>query len=277
MLAGGGEMPLTVARAARDQGRPVHVIAIEGAADKAIEAFPHSWVNVGAVGQILKIVKREGCSEIVIVGGMKRPRMSEVRLDLGALAHLPAVLRCFVGGDNSVLTGIVRFFERKGLRVLGAHDIVPDLVAENGTLGRCRPSRNDKEDIAIGLQVIAALGTLDIGQGAVVARRHVLAVEAAEGTDRMLERCRELNRRDEAGKDARRGVLVKGAKPRQERRVDLPTIGPETVRRAAAAGLAGIAVAASDVLIVQQKKCIADADSAGLFLVGVTITPGDGA
>lgn len=272
IIAGNGTMPMTVAQAAVAAGRPVYAVAIQGAARQGIEEYPHTWVNFGEIGRVLKLLKREGCEDIVIIGGVQRPKLDELRFDFGALRNLPAILRCLVGGDNSILSGVVEFFEKKGFRVIGAHDIAPELLAAAGPLGRHRPSRRDQTDIDIGIQVIQALGALDVGQAAVVAREHVLAVEAIEGTDALLERCGQLTHRTGGRRGARAGVLVKCAKPGQERRVDLPAIGPETVRRAAEAGLTGIALAAGEVLVAERSDVISQADRDGLFVVGVEVS-----
>lgn len=276
IIAGGGAMPVTVAEAAAAQGRAVHIFGIEGAADASIERFPHSWVNFGEVGRILRVAKESGCAQLVIVGGVRRPALKDVRFDLGAIANLPAMLALTIGGDNSVLSRVVDFFESKGLQVKGAHEIATELVAGEGALGRHRPGRTNRDDIAVGLRVIAALGSHDVGQAVVVARRHVLAVEAAEGTDAMLERCRALTSWTDLAAGKRAGVLVKCAKPGQERRVDLPAVGPETVRRVDEAGLAGIAIAAGEVLIAERQRFIAAADAAGLFVQGVKGLGGEG-
>lgn len=269
IIAGGGDMPLAVARAAQASGRELHVFAITGAADQGVEAFPHSWINFGHIGRILSVSRAKNCRELVIVGAVRRPRLRDLRIDFGALVNLPSLFGWTVGGDNSVLTGIIHFFESKGFTVVGAHDIAPELIAGQEIFTRRKPGKTDNADISIGLKVIAALGALDVGQAAVVAHQYVLAVEAAEGTDRMLERCKDLNKWWKGGRSKRSGVLVKCAKPGQERRIDLPTVGPDTVRLAAAAGLSGIAIAANDVLVVNRDEFIRAADDAGLFVIGV--------
>ncbi len=262
-------MPFTVADAAIAAGRPVHIFGIRGSAGSSIEAYPHSWISFGTVGHFLRVMKKNNCNELVIVGGVKRPKWWTIRVDLGGITNAPALLGWTIGGDNSVLSGIVAFIEDKGLTVLGAHEIAPELVAGRGVLGKHKPSKEDRADIETGLKVIAALGALDVGQAAVVARKYVLAVEAAEGTDLMLERCKDLKQWGRRRLNKRSGVLVKCPKPGQERRIDLPTVGPETVRHAAAADLCGIAIAANDVLIADREEFIAAADAAGLFVIGV--------
>ena len=274
IIAGGGQMPLKVAEVATSAGRDVHVFGISGAAEPEIEKFSHNWIKFGHIGKILSVSRDADCREMVIVGSVKRPSFADLRFDFGALWNFPSLLGWMVGGDNSVLTGIIGFFESKGFTVLGAQEIAPELIAGKGVFSKRRPGKTDRTDIAVGLEVIAALGALDVGQATVVAHQYVLAVEAAEGTDRMLQRCKDLNKWGKSGSRKRSGVLVKCAKPGQDRRIDLPTVGPETVRNAARAGLAGIAIAADDVLIIDREQFIKAANDAGLFVIGVDTQDG---
>lgn len=269
IIAGGGVIPLSVAEAARARGRPLHIFGLTGAADPGIEKFPHDWINFGHIGKILSVAKTKNCTDVVIVGAVRRPQLKDLRFDFGGILNLPRLFGWTVGGDNSVLTGIIGFFESKGLRVIGAHEVAPDLIAGKAVFTKKKPGKTDYADIAIGLRVINALGALDVGQAAVVSHKYVLAVEAAEGTDMMLARCGNLNKWGKTAGRRRSGVLVKCAKPGQERRIDLPAVGPETVRAAADAGLAGIAIAANDVLIVSREEFIQAADEMGLFVIGI--------
>lgn len=269
IIAGGGAMPLAVARAAEREGRPLHIVALDGWAKPDIEAFPHSWVKIGQFGKIVKLLNQHDCKELVIVGSVERATLSNVRLDATALANLPTLISVSTGGDNSVLGGIVQFFEDRGFQIVGAHEIAPELLAEPGPLGKHSPSEKDQSDIDTAVGVIGALGPFDVGQAVVVAEGYVLAVEAAEGTDRMLERCRDLKNFSVIKRRKTGGVLVKCAKPGQDQRLDLPTIGPETVRRAADAGLSGIAVSAHAVLIADRDETLKEAERHRLFIVGL--------
>ena len=249
------------------QGRAVHVIGIRGEADAKISRFPHTWLKWGEVGKLFATLDDQGCRDLVIIGSVSRPDLANVRFDFGAIKNLPFLLGLGVGGDDQVLSSVVRFLEGKGYRVYGAGEVAPELLAAEGTLGAKAPSPEDRADIEAGFRVVSALGRLDVGQAAVVVKGRVLAVEAAEGTNAMLARCDEMRK----GAGRRRGlagVLVKAPKPGQEERVDLPTIGPETVEMAAQAGLAGIAVAAGRVLIADRDATIAAAGQHGLFLIG---------
>jgi DUF1009 family protein len=271
IIAGNGSLPFAVAEAALAEGRAICIIGIRGEADEAIERFPHAWVKWGEVGKLFSTLEAHGAHDLVIIGSVTRPDLANVSFDLGAIRNLPRLLRLGVGGDDNVLSTLVRFFEDKGYRVRGAGEVAPGIVVREGRLGAKDPSADDKADIDIGFRVVEALGRLDIGQAAVVAKRHVLAVEAAEGTDAMLGRCAALRRYPARRARHRAGVLVKAPKPGQEERIDLPAIGPDTVKKAAEAGLSGIAVAAGQVLIAERTATIAAADENGLFLFGQTL------
>ncbi len=270
IIAGRGPLPCVLAASAAARGLPLHIVAIRGEAREEIEGFPHTWIKWGEIGKMFAALDNNGCGDLVIIGGVDRPDLTNVRFDLGALRTLPFLLSLGKGGDDHVLSRIVRFFEDKGYRVHGAGDVAPELLAGAGTLGDKAPSAEARADIGMGFDVVRALGRFDVGQAAVVVKGHVLAVEAAEGTDAMLTRCAELREAGRAGRGGRAGVLVKAPKPGQEERVDLPTIGPDTVKKAAAAGLAGIAVAAGQVLMAERAATIAAANQLGLFLLGVT-------
>ncbi len=166
-----------------------------------------------------------------------------------------------------MLRRVARFFEAQGFEVAGVHEVARRLLAPPGAFSSKSPDAAALDDIRLGFRVARALGSLDIGQGAVVARQYVLAVEAAEGTDAMLRRCRELNN---WGFKSRKGVLVKAPKPGQDLRLDMPVIGPRTVEFAAEVGLAGIAVAAGAVLLAEQQELVEKADKLGLFLYGAS-------
>jgi DUF1009 family protein len=273
IIAGNGPLPCVVADAATARGLPLHIIGISGEASRAIERHPHTWVKWGEVGKLFAVLDKHGCRDLVIIGAVTRPDLAHVKLDFGAIRNLPFLVSLGMGGDDHVLSSIVRFLEKKGYRVHGADDVAPELLAGEGVLGKNAPSAEDRADIALGFDVVRALGALDVGQAAVVAKGYVVAVEAAEGTDAMLERCAELRRSGRARARGLTGVLVKAPKPGQEERVDLPTIGPETVRQAAAASLAGIALAAGQVLMVERGATIEAADRHGLFLVGEPLAP----
>jgi DUF1009 family protein len=269
MICGGGSLPLAVADRVAASGRRVVLFPLRGAAEgTAVERHPHHWLYIGQIGRFLKLARAEGCRDVVFIGALVRPSIWKVHPDLVGLSFLPRVLKAFRGGDNHLLSGMSRLLEGEGLRLRGAHEVAPEILVPEGVLGRVGPSEQDRADIALGLNYLRAAGSFDIGQGVVVAGLHIIAVEAAEGTDGMLTRVVEM--RASGRVRASGGVLVKAAKPGQDRRFDLPSIGPVTVERAVAAGLAGIAVAAGDTIIAEPDRVITAADRGGIFVTGVS-------
>jgi UDP-2,3-diacylglucosamine hydrolase len=265
ILAGGGPMPAMLARAARETGREVFVVAFTGQSDPTgVEEFPHMWTRFGAAGGIIERLKAEGVGDIVFIGPVRRPSLGELMPDWWGARFLARVGMKALG-DDGLLRAVAAALEEEGFRVRALGDVMGGLATPEGVLGRHRPDEQAEADIARGIAVARGLGALDVGQGAVVQQGIVLAVEAIEGTDAMLARSLALVRPGPGG------VLVKTAKPQQDRRLDLPTIGTDTVVRAHRAGLRGIAVEAGASLIVDQAATVAEADRLGLFVVGVTV------
>lgn len=268
VLAAGGSIPAAVCEAALAKGIEVYVVALKGQAEPGLSRFPHRWVRLGQVGHLLGAFRDAKCRDIVIVGSLRRPNLRKIGVDFGLIRHLPTILSLTRGGDDTVLKRVVRFFEAQGFRVRGAHEIAPTLLAPGGALGGIAPSAEDEHDIAHALALLGALGPFDVGQAVVVARGHVLAIEAAEGTDEMLKRCGALR---QWGGHKRSGVLVKAPKLGQELRVDMPVIGPRTVELVAAAGLAGIAVGEGKVMIAEQADMVSLADRHHIFVTGTQL------
>lgn len=263
ILAGGGPLPGRVAAAARAAGRPVFVVGLEGFADPAVlRPFPHRIIRIGAAGRILAALREHGCQDLVMIGPVRRPSLLHLRPDADGARLLARLGLAAFRGDDGLLAAVIRLLEEDGFRVLGVHEVLDGLLAPAGVLTRAAPDAQALADIARGAAVARLLGAADVGQACVVQQGLVLAVEAIEGTDAMLARCGAL-RRDGVG-----GVLVKLAKPGQERRADLPTVGPATVRQAARAGLRGLAFEAGSTILAQRQALVAEANAAGLFLYG---------
>jgi UDP-2,3-diacylglucosamine hydrolase len=270
IICGGGSFPAAVAEAVARAGRKPVMFAIRGWADpKVVEGYTHHWVAIGQGGRFFRLARAENCREAVFIGTLLRPSLTQIRLDWHTLRVMPRIIRAFRGGDDRLLSGVARLFEEGGVRIIGVGDVAPEIVVPEGTLGRYQPSPRDRADIACALGVIAALGPFDIGQAVVVANGHVLAVEAAEGTDHLLARVAQLRDQGRLTKPAGVGVLVKAPKPGQDRRFDLPAIGPQTVENVARAGLAGLAVAAGSAIVAEPAQASDAADRAKIFFVGV--------
>lgn len=267
ILAGRGELPARLLEACRSNGREVFLLAFEGQTDReAVAGVAHAWTRLGAAASAIETLKDAGVGEVVMAGALARPSLAELRPDLRTARWL-ARMGATSLGDDGILRAIVRTLEDEGFRVIGVDQILEHLVAQAKIYGHVSPDEAAKADIERGIAVARALGSADVGQGVVVQQGIVLAVEAAEGTDALLQRAGEL-RREGPG-----GVLVKVRKPGQELRVDLPTIGTRTVEGAALAGLCGIAIEAGGALVMDGDAVSAVADGKGIFVVGVAIDP----
>lgn len=270
IICGAGALPFAVADAVMRRGRPVVLFPLRGWVDpQAVARYPHHFIELGAFGRFRRHASEAGCRDVVMIGTVLRPALRQIRFDWETLRALPGIVRMFRGGDNHLLTILARLFEERGFRFVGAHEVAPEILMPQGAIGRRAPSARDRADIARGVALIAAIGPFDVGQGVVIADNYVLAIEAAEGTDRMLERIAELRTAGRVRSPVGTGVLVKAPKPGQDRRFDLPTIGPPTVAGAARAGLAGIAVMAGATMVAEPAQVIAAADAAEVFVTGI--------
>jgi hypothetical protein len=274
IICGAGSLPFAVADAVERRGRPVVLFAVRGSTDaERVVRYRHHWAALGQYGWFRRVAAREGCRDVVFIGGLVRPALTQLRFDLGTLMVMTRIMAAFRGGDNHMLSSFSRIMEGDGFRLLGAHEVAPEILVREGTLGRCVPGDGDRSDIAQGLALIHAIGSFDVGQAAVVANNHVLAIEAIEGTDQMLTRIAELRQLGRIRTPAGTGVLVKAPKPHQDRRFDLPSIGPQTIDGVMRAGLAGVAVLAGETIIAEPAQVAEAADRAGLFVIGM---PADG-
>ncbi|MBN2751236.1 MAG: lipid-A-disaccharide synthase [Rhodospirillaceae bacterium] len=265
ILAGGGELPRLLISACLGRGREVFVLAIEGHADpETVVGHPHAWVRIGALGEAFRLLKDAEVGDVVFAGSIRRPSLSTLRPDARGAAFL-ARIGSKALGDDGLLRAIAAEFQTEGLHLVGAHEVLADILAQEGAYGHVRPTKEEETDIARAFDVAKGLGALDVGQGAVAQQGLILAVEGVEGTDAMLMRCADLRR------EGRGGVLVKVCKPGQDRRLDLPTIGISTVETAAAAGLRGIAIEAGAALVLDADAVGRRADELGLFVVGLPV------
>jgi DUF1009 family protein len=270
IICGGGSFPGALAEAVARRGRRPVMFGIKGWADAAvIGRYAHHWISIGQAGRFFRLARAENCRDVLFIGSVLRPPISQLRLDWQTIRLLPHLARAYRGGDDKLLSGVAAIAESGGLRVVGVKEVAPEVFMPEGVLGRHKPSERDNADIARALSMIATLGPFDVGQAAVVANNNVIAVEAAEGTDNMLTRIAELRRLGRVTAALGTGVLVKAPKPGQDRRFDLPSIGPRTIENVARAGLAGLAVTAGSTMIAEADQVTAAADRAGIFLVGV--------
>jgi DUF1009 family protein len=271
LIAAGGVMPFAVADSLTARGINPVLFALRGACDPVgVERFRHHWISIGQLGKATRLFRAENCRDLVFIGTLVRPALSEVRLDWGTLRVIGRVWAAFRGGDDHLLSGIGRILEQDGFRMVGIKDVAPDLLMPEGCLTLEAPDEKAAADIVRGREVLRALSPFDIGQATVVIDGHVVGVEDIEGTDGLLARVARLRAEGRIRARTAGGVLVKAPKSGQDLRFDLPTMGPRTVEGAAAAKLAGIAIVAGNTIVVEPQAVIEAADAAGLFVTGLS-------
>ncbi len=269
LVAGGGALPVHLARHCRAVGRPLFVLRLAGSSAPDLDEFDGLDVGVAQFGRSVSALKRAGCETVCLAGVVPRPDFSRLRPDAGGLALLPGAVAAAARGDGALLSFMLAAFEKAGLRIEGADEVMAALTLTEGRLGARGPAKPDLLDMDRAMAAARAMGELDVGQAAVACKGLVLALEAQEGTDEMLRRVARLPPTVRGTKERRRGVLAKVCKPRQDRRVDLPAIGPTTLELVAEAGLAGVVGEVGRLLVLEREAVRARADELGLFVVGV--------
>ncbi|MEL7272440.1 MAG: UDP-2,3-diacylglucosamine diphosphatase LpxI [Pseudomonadota bacterium] len=273
IIAGNGTLPIELAERLTQAGTAVSIFGIQGEADPVLHRYDYADVEWEKVGRLFAMLEARGIKRLTMAGGVVgRPQLRLTRLDWGGIRTLPGVLSALLAGDNEILSTVMAVFEKRGFTVCGAAELVPELLVEEGVLTKVKPKANDRARLAEGVKVTTALGPFDVGQACVVLGKRAVAVEGVEGTDAMLERVahmRSIGRLPTTPS----GVLVKIAKPGQDLRADLPTIGQGTVKTAKAAGLVGIGIAAGCSIILRREETVEAANKAGLFIAGI---PADG-
>lgn len=265
IVAGGGDIPERLIAACRAQGREFYVIALEGHADPEVfSSPPDAWIRLGQAGKGVRLLREAGAGELVMVGKVRRPSLFELRPDGFTAKSLARIGKAYFG-DDSLLTAVARIMEEEGFRIVAPESLLDGILVEERLYGGPTPDAAALSDIECAVAAALEIGRRDIGQAAIARQGRVLGVEDKEGTDALIARCAKLRL------DAPGGILVKVCKPGQERRLDLPTIGPGTVSAAAASGLRGIAVEAGGALIVDADEVAAIADRTGIFVVGVPV------
>jgi DUF1009 family protein len=271
ILAGSGKLPLQLVEHLEARGQDHRILAFRGFVDSEIRRRAHATVDLLDLKTIMASLEAWQPSAVTLVGAVRRPGFSALLGAYSLLRNRQEVKDVIARGDDQVLRGAVGLLEDHGHRVVGAHELVPELLVPQGLRNGLTPNDNDRLAIGVGLDVLGSLSAFDIGQAAVVASRRVLAIEGPEGTDRMLRRVRHMRRSWFGGCRREGGVLVKAAKKGQDLRVDMPAVGPRTVKEAARAGLSGIAVGAGSTLLLDQEESLRTADRLGLFMISIDL------
>ncbi|MCB1681610.1 MAG: UDP-2,3-diacylglucosamine diphosphatase LpxI [Rhodospirillales bacterium] len=267
ILAGGGILPLELAQECTSKGIEIFIVGFEGQTSPELKPlYKHFWTGLGAAGSIIRALKEQNISDLVLAGSIRRPWLSELRPDLKGLEILTRIgMGAF--GDNSLLTLLKKELEKEGFTIHGVQKFAENMLAKEGVFSRRKPDKSEWQTIKKGLEVSQIIGSLDIGQSVVVQEGLVLGVEAVEGTDKLISRCAELQKKRKGA------ILVKTCKPQQDRDLDLPTIGPDTVRKAGEAGFSGIAVQAGAALVLDPQTVAEYADKYNMFVIGVADLP----
>ncbi|MBR6327559.1 MAG: UDP-2,3-diacylglucosamine diphosphatase LpxI [Alphaproteobacteria bacterium] len=264
VIAGGGSLPRLLVEYLRQNQSPFEVLAISGNADEQSlkQICTVKTVRLGEAGTGFKYFKEKNVQDVIMIGTIRRPSLSDLVPDIRTAAFFAKIgLKAL--GDDGLLRALIKEIEHEGFRVLGIHEVLPDILLSEGILTRKKPDKQALSDIKRGLEVATTLGKLDVGQSVVVQQGLVLGVEGIEGTDELIKRCGTYKRKGDGG------VLVKIRKPEQDMRVDLPTIGVTTIENAHQAGLKGLAVHAGNALVVNQKEVVRLANLYKMFLIGV--------
>jgi len=265
MIAGGGKMPVEIIRHCNGVGREIFVVGLESFAnDEQLKDAPHTFARIGEAGKIIKEFKKNNVYEIVLAGGIKRPSFKEMIPDWEGM-KIVAKLAVKKMSDDKLFRAVMDEIENYGFKVVGIEEVVPEMMFQEGVYGKIKPSDEDMDDIRRGITVAKALGAVDVGQAVVVQEGMVLAVEAIEGTDMMLSRAATVK------KEGKKPVMVKILKPGQDKRVDLPAMGLQTIEQLKKYGIGGIAVEAGGILLIERGAVIEMANKAGIFIIGIKV------
>lgn len=268
VIAGEGVLPMHLARHLRPNAPVIvdfGVTKLDWASE--YEVIPVRFERPAAVFKKLRL---SGVTQIVMAGGMARPRLNPMKFDRVFLRKSSGLLGAMRMGDDALLRFISAWFEEEGFEIIGAHQILETLLAPNGVWGRITPSEEDQRDIDRGVRLLDHLAPEDIAQACVISQGICFGIETIQGTDALLNFVKSTDQKFNPPRVRSQGVLVKLPKKGQHERIDLPTIGEETVRNAHAAGLSGIALRANSSIVLEIEKVIALADQHELFLVGIS-------
>jgi DUF1009 family protein len=273
LVAGWGRFPVLVAAALKAAGHEVFCVALRGHADPALaticdEVYP---AGVARLGWHIRYFQRRGITQATLAGKLFKHKLLFGKLGWLSLVPDLRTIRAFFPlfvtrrknrNDDALLSVVVEEYARSGITLAPATDFAPELLVKLGTLTRRQPTASERDDIAFGWQIAKEMGRLDIGQSVVVKGRTIVAVEAVEGTDECIRRARQFC--PQGG-----FTVVKVAKPQQDMRFDVPTIGMQTIETMAAAGGKVLAIEAGKTIVVDQADVVRLADERGLSIVAV--------
>ena len=263
IIAGNGNIPFYLLDECEKKGRDYCLIIIEGHGKELADKYKVDFtVSLSKMGKAIKFVKGLEIKDILMVGGIDRPSLKNIIPDLWTAKFL-AKIGSNISGDNSILSNLTKSLEKEGFNIIAPENIIPSLLCPTGLLGKHKPNKDNKRDILDGFKIAKILGLNDIGQSLVIENGLILAVEAAEGTDSMISRTASIK------KEEKGGVFIKIIKPQQDKRIDRPVIGINTLKAVKDAGLDGVAIESKEILIINFNEVISYANNEGLFIEGI--------
>lgn len=266
LIVGSGNLPQILINKLKESSVPFFVLAIYGNTEpKTIEGVDSTWVNIGEVGKAIDVLKNNDVTDISFVGHIKRPPLLSLKVDLQGMKILKSMgISKLSGGADNIHTVVMKVFEKAGFNVLPPESICPNILSPEGVLGKINPTKSDYKDIEIGKDILLKLGNSDVGQAVIVENGYVIGIEAAEGTNNLIKRCGDLKQEKES-----LGVLVKMKKSHQEEKIDLPTVGVDTIKALHHSGFRGVAMEKNNTLIIDINEVQRVSDSLGVFVVGI--------
>ena len=265
IFAGRGVLPKMLIENFQKNNRKFLLFLLEGEKyDINYSEFNPVMLPYGAIERFFEILRKNETKQLVFIGGVTKPNFSSLKVDKKGAILLAKILANKILGDDAVIRAVIKFFEKEGLKILKIEDLLDCVISTKSTLTKVFPSEENLQNIKIGIEAIKHFSRFDVGQSMVIAQKQIIAIEALEGTDEMIKRCKNLpvNYKENA-------VLVKLKKRNQSGKADLPTIGVATIKNSFEAGIKGIAIQANSTLVLEKEEVIKVADELGLFLTVV--------
>ena len=216
-------------------------------------------VSMGQVGKIINILKENKCQKVLFAGKVKKPKFSNLRLDFKGIYYIPRIIKASKLGDAAILKEIIKILAQNKIKTENSLIYNPELSLKRGNYSKIKPDKQDKLDIKKAIKTLNSLKQYNFSQGVVVRNNKVVSIEGKGGTKKMLEKSRSKKFRNH-------GVLVKFPKKKQDLRVDLPTIGLETLKQSKTAGLKGIVIKSKQHVFLDKNKCIKFANKNKMFI-----------
>lgn len=269
IIAGNGVLPIYIRDELISNGHKPILIGVHNEITNRLIKHADAVLTFGQVGKLFELLKANKVDRVIFAGGItNRPDYKNLKLDLLTIKEMPRLLKIVFGGDNSVLTKISTYFETKNITVVGAHEIVPNLIAKNGFIAGKFSKRHAIPTIRLAVDAAKTIGALDVGQATIAEDGRIVALEAVEGTDAMLLRVASLRKSGRLNATPKISVLAKMLKPEQDMRADLPSIGPKTITMVSKAGLKGIVIEAGKSLILDFDATVQKAEKLNIFIYG---------